>query len=74
MIDDDAFDEIFGDVVDVNAEGVTVRSLLGQGSAAGIPFTEENVERLLTAEPIAPPGAACLELAWQHRHRLLEAG
>jgi len=74
VVDEDAFDEIFGDVVDVNAEGVTVKSIRGQGSATGIPFTEENVERLLADEPMAPPGAACLYLAWQHRDLLLDAG
>jgi transcriptional regulator with XRE-family HTH domain len=74
VIDDDAFDELFGEVVEVNAEGVTVKSFQGQGSATGIPFTEENVERLLTDEPMAPPGAACLHLAWQHRDLLLDAG
>ena len=61
-------------VVEVNAEGVTVRSIRGQGSATGIPFTGENVERLLADEPMAPPGAACLYLAWQHRGLLLDAG
>lgn len=29
--------------------------------------TAECVSRLLTTEPMASPGAACLELAWQHR-------
>jgi hypothetical protein len=78
VIDDSAFDEIFGDVVEVNvevnAEGITVRSLPDQRSATGIPFTQANVDRLLTAAPIAPPGAAYLELAWQHRDRLLDLG
>jgi len=70
VIDDDAFDEIFGDVVATNAEGVIVA--VGTRSAAeGIPFTEDNVTRLLTCEPMAPPGAACLSLAWQHRTTLL---
>jgi hypothetical protein len=71
VIDGDAFDEVFGDVVEANAEGVTVRSLRGDRSAAGIPFTEENIDRLVLDEPMAPPGAACLYLAWQHRDLLL---
>ncbi len=71
VIDADTFEEIFGEAVRVNAEGVTVRTLHGQGSAAGIPFTEENVKRLLSSEPMASPGAACLALAWQHRRHLL---
>jgi hypothetical protein len=71
VIDGDAFDELFGDVVDANAEGVTIRSIDGEASATGVAFTESNVRRLLDDEPIAPPGAACLELAWQHREMLL---
>jgi hypothetical protein len=71
VIDGDAFDELLGDVVDVNAEGVMVRSIDGEASATGVAFTETNIRRLLDDEPIAPPGAACLELAWQHRDLLL---
>ena len=73
VVDHDAFDEVFGEVVEANAEGITVTSLRGQGSPTGIPFTEENVERLLAHEPMAPPGAACIHLAWQHREQLLDA-
>ena len=44
----------------------------GDGHAAeGVPFTAESVERILTSEPMASPGAACLALAWKHRHHLL---
>ncbi len=70
VIDDEAFDEVFGDVVETNAEGVIV-AVGGRRAAEGIPFTEENVTRLLTSEPMAPPGAACLALAWKHRAVLL---
>jgi hypothetical protein len=70
VIDDDTFDEVFGDVVETNAEGVIV-AVDTRRAAEGIPFTEENVTRLLTSEPMAPPGAACLALAWQHRTALL---
>jgi hypothetical protein len=72
VIDEDAFEEVFGDVVEVNAEGITVRSLRGDRSSAGIPFTKENVDRLVLDEPMAPPGAACLYLAWEHRDLLLD--
>lgn len=71
VIDEDAFAEVFGEVVHVNAEGITVMSLDGQPNAQGIPFTEDNVQRFLTDEPMAPPGAACLALAWRHREKLL---
>ena len=39
----------------------------------GFGCAPENVERLLAHEPMAPPGAACIHLAWQHREQLLDA-
>ncbi|MER7582347.1 XRE family transcriptional regulator [Kitasatospora sp. NPDC097691] len=71
VIADDVFDELFGEVVQTNAEGVTVTRWNGQDTTAGIPFTEQNITRFLTSEPMAPPGAACLALAWKHRALLL---
>ncbi|MFE1596831.1 hypothetical protein [Nocardia sp. NPDC058705] len=70
VIDDDVFDEIFGTMVQFNEEGEVVG--IGDGRAAdGVPFTEESVTRMLEVEPMAAPGAACLALAWQHRHSLI---
>jgi transcriptional regulator with XRE-family HTH domain len=70
VIDDDVFGEVFGAAVRTNAEGEIVA--IGDGRAAeGVPFTAESVQRLLTSEPMASPGAACLALAWRHRHRIL---
>ncbi|WP_253812643.1 helix-turn-helix domain-containing protein [Nocardia amikacinitolerans] len=70
IIDDDVFDEIFGAVVEFNDEGEVVG--IGNGRAAdGVPFTQESVARMLEAEPMAAPGAACLALAWQHRNSLI---
>jgi transcriptional regulator with XRE-family HTH domain len=74
IIDDDVFDEAFGEIVDFNAEGLTVAAAPGARAAEGIPFTAQSVQRLLTQEPMAPPGAACLALAWQHRQTLLTPG
>jgi transcriptional regulator with XRE-family HTH domain len=71
VVDDDAFDGLFGEVVRVNAEGSFVTAAANQSVAEGIPFTAQNVHRLLTHEPMASPGAACLYLAWKHRDRLL---
>ena len=34
-------------------------------------LTGTVVERLLSSEPMASPGAACLALAWRHRDTLL---
>jgi hypothetical protein len=64
-------DDVFGDIVQANAEGLTVAAAREQHAAEGVPFTAQNVERLLTREPMAPPGAACLALAWRHRDTLL---
>lgn len=69
VIDDDVFHEAFGDTVRFNDEGEIVG--IGDGRAVdGVPFTEETIQRMLTSEPLASPGAACLALAWQHRSYL----
>ena len=70
LIDDDVFDEVFRDAVQVNAEGITV-SMSGNSTGHGLAFSQHNVTRLLDREPMASPGAACLALAWQHRIALL---
>lgn len=70
VIDDDVFTEVFGETVRYNEEGEIVA--IGDGrSADGVPFTEETVDRMLSREPMASPGAACLALAWEHRDHLL---
>jgi hypothetical protein len=69
VISDDVFTSLFGAMVRVNEEGELVA--VGGGTPAdGVPFTESTVTRLLTSEPMASSGAACLALAWQHRARL----
>ena len=69
VIDDDVFSEVFGDAVRFNDEGEVVT--VGGGSpAGGVPFTRDAVSRMLSSEPMASPGAACLSLAWQHRRFL----
>lgn len=62
VIDDDVFDRTLGSPVHFNDEGEVV-SVKGGSAAEGVPFTEEAVERMLSAEPMASPGAACLALA-----------
>jgi hypothetical protein len=71
LIDDDVFDEVFREAVQVNAEGVTVFDEHGNTTGHGLAFSEQNVTRLLEREPMASPGAACLALAWRHRIALL---
>lgn len=70
VIDDDVFEKVFGDAVRYNEEGEIV-SVGGGTPTEGVPFTESAVTRMLTSEPLASPGAACLALAWKHRQHLL---
>jgi len=70
VIDDDVFTRAFGAATRYNEEGEIVA--IGDGRATeGIPFTAESIRRMLSSEPMASPGAACLALAWRHRHRIL---
>jgi len=70
VIDDDVFNRAFGGATRYNEEGEIVA--IGDGRATeGVPFTQDSVRRLLTSEPMASPGAACLALAWRHRDRIL---
>jgi transcriptional regulator with XRE-family HTH domain len=69
VIDDDVFGHAFGSVVRYNDEGEIVG--IADDAAEGIPFTKAAVDRMLSSEPMASPGAACLALAWKHRGALL---
>jgi hypothetical protein len=51
LIDDDVFDEVFREAVQVNAEGVTVFDEHGNTTGHGLAFSEQNVTRLLEREP-----------------------
>jgi hypothetical protein len=72
VIDDEVFDDVFGGLVQANAEGIVVSTHGRRRTVRGIPFNEERVEQLLVDEPMAPAAAACLALAWQHRSSILE--
>jgi len=74
VIDEDAFEELFGQIVQANSEGIIITNEEGRNNpdlALGIPFSAESVEKFLTSKPMAPPGAACLALAWRHHDLLL---
>jgi hypothetical protein len=58
----DVFDALFAGLVTANAEGRV---------STGMAFTADVVRRFSGREPMQPAGAAVLELAWQHRKRLL---
>jgi transcriptional regulator with XRE-family HTH domain len=67
VFDADVFDEVFDELVELNEEG-TVTS--GWDRQQFI-FDGPTIHDLLATEPMAPSGAACLYLAWQHRTLLL---
>ena len=71
VVDADAFDRLFGSMVQTNAEGSVVTAGPNRSVTEGIPFTHSALRRLVDTEPIAPSAAACLELAWRHRETLL---
>ena len=53
VIDDNVFDDLFGDAVQINAEGSLVSAIESTSVSDGVPFTEETVKRMLTSEPMA---------------------
>jgi transcriptional regulator with XRE-family HTH domain len=69
VIDSEVFDDVFGDRVQVNAEGHIVADD-STGATMGFPFTEESIHRFVRDEPMGPGGAACLAMAWRHREAL----
>ncbi len=68
VFDADVFDKIFDGLVETNDEGTV--TLRGQNQEQ-FTFDHAMINRLLTTESMAPSGAACLSLAWQHRGSIL---
>jgi hypothetical protein len=67
VFDADVFDEVFDDLVELNEEGTVASGPDRQQFT----FGDSTIYDLLTTEPMAPSGAACLYLAWQHQSWLL---
>jgi len=63
VFDADVFDEVFDDLVELNEEGTVAHGPDRQQFS----FDDSTIYDLLATEPIAPSGAACLYLAWQHQ-------
>ncbi|MGH4008751.1 MAG: helix-turn-helix domain-containing protein [Pseudonocardiaceae bacterium] len=72
VIDDVVFDDLFRELVTVNAEGQVITSLDNDQSAHGLPFTEATVRQFLDNEPLGGTSAACLALAWRHHKSLIK--
>jgi transcriptional regulator with XRE-family HTH domain len=71
VLDHQVFDTVFANMVQANSEG-TVVAPGGNTPRAGIRFNQATVQGLLARPSLAPAAAACLELAWLHRHALLD--
>ncbi|KOV80886.1 hypothetical protein ADL03_31230 [Nocardia sp. NRRL S-836] len=71
VIDDDVFDDVFGQTVRINAEGALVTAIESTSVSEGVPFTEETIRRMLASEPMASPGACILARSWKFRRDLL---
>jgi regulator of RNase E activity RraA len=70
VFDADVFDAVFDGLVQRNDEGDVVSIDSDRQQFA---FDDATIRRLLTSEPMAPSGAGCLRLAWQHRLAVLGA-
>ena len=68
VFDADVFDAVFDGMVQVNDEGDVVSMDRDRQQFA---FDDGTIRRLSTSEPMAPSGAGCLRLAWQHRSSVL---
>jgi transcriptional regulator with XRE-family HTH domain len=55
VIESQVYDRVFAELVSTNSEGSVVAA--SPSISDGIPFTEENVRRLLDDEPLAPAGS-----------------
>lgn len=67
VFDAEAFDAVFRDMVQLNDEG----EVATDGDQEAFTFDRQTIQRLLANEPLAPSGAACLHLAWQHHAAIL---
>jgi hypothetical protein len=68
VFEDKTFDRLFDNLVEDNDEGSVVTTDRQQHA---FQFDQATVDSLLTTEPFASSGAACLHLAWQHRKSIL---
>jgi hypothetical protein len=71
VFDGDVFDDLFGEAVHINAEGVLIAAAEASTVSEGLPFTAATVRRLLQDEPMASTGACILDRAWHFRDKIL---
>lgn len=68
VYDPDTYDALFAEMVDVNEEGTVVKAA---GGVTALPFTAGVIDQIVGTGRMAPAGAGCLRLAWQHRDTIL---
>jgi hypothetical protein len=66
IIDQQAFDTLFSQLVPTNSEGVLISGRMN----LGIPFTETQVMNHLASASVSLIAKACLTLAWRYREEL----
>lgn len=71
VFEDEIFDRLFGSAVTVNSEGSLVSTSDSVNVTDGLLFDQQNVDRLLSEEPLASPGACILARALAWRELLL---
>jgi hypothetical protein len=70
VIEDQVYDEIFGQTVSTNEEGKLLGNV-AEGQVQLWPFTEEVVNSAVSGGKMQAAGAALLRLAWQNRASLI---
>ena len=70
VIDENAFNKIFANLVSVNEEGIVIRRDGPVRNTLGIDFTEQSIQEYSAAYNLTPSAGACLQLAWTHRRCL----
>ncbi|MEV6523531.1 helix-turn-helix transcriptional regulator [Longispora sp. NPDC051575] len=71
VYDGPVYDRLFAEMVHSNDEGTIVTTGTVRPTHA-IPFTRHVIDELLDSDRLAPAAAGILELAWQHRAKILE--
>jgi hypothetical protein len=71
VFDRAVFDDVFAGLVAGNDEGRMVTGPATATAGPGVAFSEQNVNRFTTSEPMQAAGAALLRMAWAHRRSLL---
>ena len=70
VYDGPTYDRLFAEMVDSNDEGTVVKTGRNEPTSA-LPFTRHVLDELMKGGRLAPAAAGCLQLAWEHRKKIL---